>query len=164
MSRAVYSRGKEDVHQRKPVCAPAPSLEQVFPSSPHHIFHVTPQVALLGTAAVPRRCKAFKAGACSRQDGLPAPGFSAAEVVAGVVASGAVGLLAPVHARHQRDLQQGSQHGAHNLHAGPKPSALLPVSLTLHDGFGGCMEAGRGVSAHADTTSDTIFEVCSLPD
>ena len=71
------------------------------------------------------RCEADAWYVCYlREDGLPSPGFSAAEVVAGVVAAGAVGLLAPVHARHQRNLQQGSQHCAHDLHAQHTVSAL----------------------------------------
>ena len=74
-------------------------------------------------------------GACSRQDSLPSPGFGAAEIIAWIIASGAVRLLAPVHARYQRNLQQGSKHGAHNLYSRHGMSTLLPIGLTLHDRF-----------------------------
>ena len=51
----------------------------------------------------------------SREDGLPSKCLSAGQVVCGIIAARAVRLLAPVDARHQSDLQERSQHGAHNL-------------------------------------------------
>ena len=55
----------------------------------------------------------------SREDGLPSKGLSAGQVICRIITARAVRLLAPVDARHQSNLQERSQHGAHNLQIQP---------------------------------------------